>query len=249
VKSSGLKVLSYNIQEGGRGRLRAVAELIRAQQADVVALLEANSRAGAWVLARHLKMELAFGKANSDFHVAWLSRHPIVGTTNHRLPILSKTMLEIQVVWQGELLRLFATHLAGGADKIHPSQEAPALLDALRTYAGEPHMLVGDLNSLAPCDPIGPSPLSEEIMRNGVDADPRRAIELVLGAGYVDCFRTLHPAAREPGYTFPAAAPWLRLDYIFASPEMAARLDASGLVVSSKAARASDHFPVWARFR
>ena len=244
-----MKVLSYNIQEGGRGRLRAVAELIRAQRADVVALLEANSRMGAWALARHLNMRLAFGKANSAFHVAWLSRLPIVGTVNHRLPILSKTMLEIQVVWHGESVRLFATHLAGGADKIHPSQEAPALLDALRVYTGGPHLLVGDLNSLAPCDPIGPSPLSEEIMRNGVNTDPRRAIELVLEAGYVDCFRTLHPAAHEPGYTFPAELPWLRLDYIFASPEMAERLAESGLVACSEAAHASDHFPVWAEFR
>jgi endonuclease/exonuclease/phosphatase family metal-dependent hydrolase len=215
----------------------------------VVALLEANSRSGAWVLARHLRMRLAYGKANGKFHVAWLSRLPIVGTSNHRLPILSKTLLEIHVEWAGEPLHLFATHLAGGADKVHPSQEAPAVLDALRPFAGRPHLLVGDLNSLSPCDPIGVSPLSEEIMRSGVDDDPRRAIELILAAGYRDCFRALHPADVEPGYTFPADAPWLRLDYIFASPEPAGRLHASGLVSGAAAAAASDHFPVWAEFR
>lgn len=244
-----MNVLSYNIQEGGRGRLQAVADLIRAQRPDVVALLEANSRSGAWVLAHHLKMQLAYGKANGKFHVAWLSRLPILRSTNHRLPILAKTLLEIQVVWESEPLHLFATHLAGGADKVHPAQEAPALLDALRPFAGRPHLLVGDLNSLSPCDPIGTSPLSEEIMRNGVDDDPRRAIELILTAGYLDCFRALHPADVEPGYTFPTDAPWLRLDYIFASPEMAARLHAGGLVAGATAAAASDHFPVWAEFR
>lgn len=242
-------MLNYNIQEGGRGRLRAVADLIRAQRPDVVALLEANSRSGAWVLAHHLRMQLAYGKANGKFHVAWLSRLPILSTTNHRLPILAKTLLEIQVSWEGEPLRLFATHLAGGADDVHPAQEAPAVLDALRPYANQPHLLVGDLNSLSPCDPIGVSPLSEEIMRNGVDDDPRRAIELILAAGYRDCFRALHPANVEPGYTFPADAPWLRLDYIFASPGMAERLQASGLVNSQAAAAASDHFPVWAEFQ
>lgn len=244
-----MKVLSYNIQEGGRGRLRSIAELIRAQRPDVVALLEANSRSGAWVLARHLKMELAYGNANGKFHVAWLSRLPIMHTKNHRLPILAKTLLEIQVQWEGEPLRLFATHLAGGADKVHPAEEAPAVLAALQPFANEPHLLVGDLNALSPCDPIGVSPLSEEIMRSGIDTDPRQAIRLILAAGYVDCFRALHPVEQEPGYTFPADSPWLRLDYIFASPELAAGLQASGFIASSAAARASDHFPVWAEFQ
>jgi endonuclease/exonuclease/phosphatase family metal-dependent hydrolase len=243
-----LKVLSYNIQEGGRGRLRSIAALIRAQQPHVVALLEANSRSGAWVLAHHLKMELAFGRANGKFHVAWLSRLPIVRAKNHRLPNLAKTMLEIRVVWEGEPLRLFATHLAGGADKVHPAQEAPAVLDALRPFSSDPHLLVGDLNALSPCDPIGASPLSEEIMRSGIVDDPRQAIRLILTAGYLDCYRALHPAAKEPGYTFPADSAWLRLDYIFASLEMAARLQASGLVSGADAQRASDHFPVWAEF-
>lgn len=44
----------------------------------------------------------------------------------------------------------------------------------------------------------------------------RRAIRLLVDAGYVDCYRALHP--EEAGYTYPSDAPWLRLDYIFSSP-------------------------------
>ena len=45
-----LKVLSYNIREGGRFRLRALARVICAQQPDAVALLEATatSARGYW---------------------------------------------------------------------------------------------------------------------------------------------------------------------------------------------------------
>ncbi|HKC75480.1 MAG TPA: endonuclease/exonuclease/phosphatase family protein [Chloroflexota bacterium] len=107
-----LKVLSYNIREGGDDRLHGIAAIIRKQQPDAVALLEATSRAHALTLARDLRMQLAFGEANNGIHVAWLSRLPIQRTENHRLAALAKTLLEIEVVWQDAPLRLFATHLA-----------------------------------------------------------------------------------------------------------------------------------------
>jgi exodeoxyribonuclease III len=107
-----LKVLSYNIRDGGNDRLPGIAAIIRTQQPDAVALLEATSRANALTLAQNLKMQLAFGEANNGIHVAWLSRLPIQRERNHRLAALAKTLLEIEVAWEGAPLRLFATHLA-----------------------------------------------------------------------------------------------------------------------------------------
>lgn len=49
-----MKVLSYNIAEGGAGRLREIAALIGRQRPDAVALIEANSRANAEELAARL---------------------------------------------------------------------------------------------------------------------------------------------------------------------------------------------------
>ncbi len=92
-----LKVLSYNICEGGAGRLPEIAAVIRGQQPDTVALLEANSRANAAALARDLGMHLAFGEANCACHIAWLSRLPIRRWANHRRAALAKTLLEIEV--------------------------------------------------------------------------------------------------------------------------------------------------------
>jgi exodeoxyribonuclease-3 len=209
-----------------------------------VALLEATRGSAAWLLARQLGMQLVFGHAHSAFHIAWLSRLPVTRSANHRLPGLAKTLLELEIVWQDAPLRLFATHLAAGGDSMHPAQEAPLIVDALRPLAGQPYLLVGDFNSLAPSDGVGPTPPGWEPLRASLDDDPRRAVQLILEAGHVDCFRALHPDA--PGYTYPTNAPWLRLDYIFASPALAEHVTACDVVADARATRASDHFPLWA---
>ena len=258
-----LKVLSYNIREGGGDRLPAIEAVIRNEQADAMALLEANDQAGAETLARRLGMQIAFGEANSAFHIAWLTRLSVVRWKNHRLAALAKTLLEIEVGWEGAegtegsqgvggpALHLFATHLASRHDYQQPPDEVRAILDVLRPLrlAGQPHLLVGDFNALGPGDPVGDLPPGVEKRGEAVDGAPRPAIRLILEAGYVDCYRTLHP--REPGYTYPTGPPgaaWLRLDYIFASPLLAARLSACDVVTEGEAYRASDHFPVWAQF-
>jgi endonuclease/exonuclease/phosphatase family metal-dependent hydrolase len=78
---------------------------------------------------------------------------------------------------------------------------------------------------------------------------PRASISRLRKAGYVDCFRLKNP--RDTGYTCPAAAPAGRIDYIFASPELAERLSACFVVKEGNGLRgdeASDHLPVAAEF-
>ena len=78
---------------------------------------------------------------------------------------------------------------------------------------------------------------------------PRAGIELLHQAGYVDCYRHVNPL--KPGFTCPAAAPAGRIDFIFASQELAPRLEASHVVVKAGGVRgeeASDHLPVIATF-
>lgn len=242
-----LKVLSYNILEGGTGRLSTIASIIGQQQPDVVALLEANRHSSILSLAKELRMHSAFGQANSAFHVAWLSRLPIQQQTNHRLPVLAKTLLEIRVLWGGASLPLFATHLGSHHDRHQPAEEVPALLEVLRPLANTPHLLVGDFNALHPDDEVGRPPYGGAKQREAAQDEPRPAIRSLLEAGYIDCYRRLHP--QEPGYTYPAAAAWLRLDYVFASAPMAERLLACDVIRGAIVERASDHCPIWAEFR
>ena len=79
--------------------------------------------------------------------------------------------------------------------------------------AARTRVLVGDLNAMPPGEAPGQPP-ADEI------ADVRaEALVPLLVAGYVDCYRALHPAS--PGYTYPTDQPWLRLDYFFASSGLA----------------------------
>src|SRR5260370_39644933 len=57
---------------------------------------------------------------------------------------------------------------------------------------------------------------------------PRGSINLLLKAGYVGCFRRMNPGAR--GFTCPAGAPAGRIDFIFAGPELTARLTRSNVI-------------------
>jgi endonuclease/exonuclease/phosphatase family metal-dependent hydrolase len=242
-----MRVLTYNIWNGGEDRLEAIAAVLRGADPDAVALVEATSRANAEWLARSLGMELAFGEANLGFHVAWLSRLPIRRAHNHRPPLLAKTVLEIELETAGEVVRLFATHLASRHDPRPPNEEIPAVLAAMRRSGDSPHALVGDFNALAVGDPVGEPPPGVEPRGEAIEGVPRLAISPLLDAGYVDCFRALH--SQEPGHTYLASAPWLRLDYVFASPALAGRLQACDVVRGEPAPHASDHLPVYAEFR
>jgi exodeoxyribonuclease-3 len=250
-----LHILSYNILAGGQDRLPLIARVIQRHQPDAVALLEANIQSSVGALAQQLGMEVAFGKASSAFHIAWLSRFPILRAENHRLPILEKTLLEIELHWEGIELALFATHLRAGRLQEHDHYrmlEMQAILGFMRSLDHQLHVLVGDLNTVHPAD-IPNVPLNAA---TSVGADkekqnrpvfPRQVIPLLLETGYIDCYRTLHPVT--PGYTYPVPIPWLRIDYIFAAPTLAGHLHACDVATGEEAEMASDHFPVWAEFR
>ena len=78
---------------------------------------------------------------------------------------------------------------------------------------------------------------------------PRGSVKLLRDVGYVDCFRRVNPQAC--GFTCPASAPAGRIDYIFASPQLARRLTTCGVVTEAEdisGEQASDHFPVFAEF-
>jgi exodeoxyribonuclease III len=217
-----LRLVTWNIWNGGEGRLDAIERVLRDQRADVVALQEANDRTAAESLAEALAMELVYGDANSEYAVAWLSRLPVVESRNHRLPVLEKTLLEVEVAG----LRLCTTHLAAGRlreDEPQRIAEAEAILAEIGTTAD---VLVGDFNAVHPGDEIGTPPAEEKL-----EHVSRRPIELVLASGFLDSFRELHPGDR--GWTYIAWRLWARLDYVFAR-----RLPSSCEVVETDA---SDH--------
>jgi len=247
-----MRVMTYNIWDGGGERLRLIRDEIRAQQPDVVAIEEATNRAHAEELARELGMTIFYGEANSRWHIAWLSRLLITHSQNHKVPVLTKTLVEIDVEWEGEPLQLFATHLnseRSAQAEEHRAAEVHAILQAMSERGGTRQLLVGDFNALAPqAAPPPPEVLSHEARQRAekIYSLPRMAIPLVLEAGYLNGYLLRHP--QEQGYTFKAWEPVARLDYIFATSAMAQRQQACDRVMGDQAAKASDHLPVWADF-
>ncbi|HEV2656780.1 MAG TPA: hypothetical protein VGT82_17570, partial [Ktedonobacteraceae bacterium] len=68
-------------------------------------------------------------------------------------------------------------------------------------------------------------------------------------AGYVDSYRRVHPQAL--GFTCPAAVPAGRIDFIFASPQMAERLETCYLLLDGEGVQgsaASDHLAIATEF-
>lgn len=79
----------------------------------------------------------------------------------------------------------------------------------------------------------------------------RWTVSRIIEAGYVDCFRRLHPRAH--GYTCATWMPAARIDYVFADEQMVARLQRCEVVggrgwPDREANVASDHHPLLAEF-
>jgi endonuclease/exonuclease/phosphatase family metal-dependent hydrolase len=232
-----LRVATFNIHHGvgldGVLDLARIAATVERTGAQVVGLQEvdkhwserSNFADQATLLAEQLGMHLAFG-VNLDldppapgaprrqFGTAILSTYNIRATTNTLLPRPlggeQRGLLEALIKVRGIPVRVFNTHLQ------HDSQvERLAQVDRIRQVlatADESVVLLGDLNA---------TPNTPEIAG--------------LTDLLVDAWLT---AGVGDGFTFDAATPHARIDYVMSSGNVVARTAA---VVTTDAA---DHLPV-----
>jgi len=244
-----LKLLTYNVLEGALpDRLPKVLRVIRAADADVVAIQEArywrrNRREAFRTVSRELGMRGLLFPANSGFDLAVFSRRPILGHANlGRDTIFLHTTASVEIQAPGgEPLTIVVTHLRPG----YPSRrrELKLLLQWMRPHKRRLCALCGDLNSLSAGDPV-----SERRIRAGSELKrgPRGIIAGIERAGWTDCFRERNPCA--PGLTLGAGRRVARVDYIFASEPLVTSLVACRVLRHRELLSASDHSPVWAEF-
>src|SRR4051794_34644396 len=95
-----MRIVSYNILTGGEGRADPLAEVLLAQRADVIGLVEAEDPAVLERIARRLKMDYVQAVGNKSGASALLSRFPIRDSINHALlqSGLSKSLLQASVI-------------------------------------------------------------------------------------------------------------------------------------------------------
>ena len=110
---------------------------------------------------------------------------------------------------------------------------------------GNLHLLVGDFNTLAPGELLDMQklPMRYKVLAYMLGGRLTfRAIQLMLDAGYLDCYRRFNT---DPGYTFPAWDPHVRLDYFFTPKDCIDRITSCGVIADiNEPAKVTDHLPL-----
>jgi exodeoxyribonuclease III len=236
-----LRLLTYNIRKGGRGRETAIAEVIRGWEPDVVMLQEATDTR---VVSRLSDLAgLPFYESRSGYSTAFLSRIEPVTFKWLELPAIRRAVLEVCL----PQLTIFNVHLRA----VHSNwteqgrkRELGALLDLIRSEDASPHIIAGDLNTLAPDEDLDLRKLPPRLrLVNWLTGGKVRyeTIQIMLDAGYIDVYRSLH---YDKGFTFPTWDPHVRLDFVFAPGDLAERVTECDVITASPAGSASDHFPL-----
>lgn len=242
-----VKLLSYNIRFGGRGRERELADVIRTVGPDLVVFQEAIDPDVIGRLAA--ATNLPFWAARREHSIGYISR---LKPSHHEwhYPAGAKHSF-LEIVLEGSESRIFGLHLSSMFSKWSERRrvlEIRALLKSIERHQQGFHVLVGDFNTLAPGEILDvrrmPAWIRALVWLSGRDIQ-RETIQLMKDSNYVDGYRLLHPS--DKGYTFPVWDPHLRLDYVFIPMEFARRLVQCEVVTEPVAAsRASDHFPLFA---
>jgi endonuclease/exonuclease/phosphatase family metal-dependent hydrolase len=165
ARSRLLRVVTYNILLGGARREEHITSVLRRLGADVITLQEVSNQEFAEQLARSLDMELVVGTASdgSGINLAVLSRLPVRRWRNHtHRGRMLRSHLEAVLSTGGSVvpeLHLHSVHLAARFGERKKGEERrrrelDALLGDLADAGGAPHLIAGDLNSLAPGDHV-----------------------------------------------------------------------------------------------
>ncbi len=250
-----MRLVSYNILDGGEGRADPLAEVIEAQRADIVVLVEADHPEVNERIARRLKMDLVHAPGNARA-VAILTRWTIVDSINHA-PLrgeLSRCLLETTIrsprgaEWSICALHLYPQSRESGERKRERElDEVLEVTRACRERRGATHLVAGDFNASSPIQKIDPErykPSTREQWEENGGGVPRRVIERMLKEGYID---TLHANRGEYAAThgtFSTQFPEQRIDYIFAHGIDPRRIASAWIERDRLAKYASDHFPV-----
>jgi endonuclease/exonuclease/phosphatase family metal-dependent hydrolase len=159
-----VRVATYNVLLGGGGRWPEIGRLLRAVDADVIALQEADDREAVERLGRELGHRVIFGSAPTPRHQAVLSRLPVTNWVNHTDPdVFLRNSLEVWVALPSGSplteLGLHTVHLTAAFHRRGRAEpERVRELAAVRAHAAcrpeTPHLVLGDFNAVAPGDRV-----------------------------------------------------------------------------------------------
>ncbi|MFV0243657.1 MAG: endonuclease/exonuclease/phosphatase family protein [Qingshengfaniella sp.] len=225
-----LKVVTYNIHKAvGLDQRRdpdRILEVLKALDADVVALQEADRRLGArpsvlplFLIAQETEYQVAPVAVN-QVSLGWhgnavlVRRRAVLDTARIPLPGLEpRGAVRIRIADDTGPINIFCAHL--GLLRPWRQRQLAVLRDHIEDTGVARALLLGDFNEWS----------------------PRRGVEVLED----------RMSVLQPGRSFHAARPMAALDRIVHGADLLHR--DSGVDRSALARLASDHLPVWARFR
>jgi exodeoxyribonuclease-3 len=228
-----MRIVCWNILQGGGTRLPAIGRAIREHEADVVVLNEANA-----IRLAELETELRNAGFRHRVHTEPAGRsYGSVVASRHRverLPpapptrVLANCLLDVRI-------RALDLTLGAVYAPFRPPHLAPfwvKLLEHAAARASEPYLLVGDFNT------------GEGYVDAGRQLMGSKHFVRMRDLGYVDAWRATHGDAREfTWYSKHGGADLngFRIDHAFASPGFEGRVRGCRYSHAEREARISDH--------
>ena len=244
-----LRLLSYNIKFGGKGREDHIAAVIRAANPDIVLLQEATDR----LVVRRLAdlCDYTTWDSRVNYSTGFMTRLPVESYNWHLPKRTRHAFLEVAV--KEPTMRFFGLHLSAWFSNWSERQrrfEVEALLAGIEEHQHGFHIIAGDFNAVAPGAVLRvdrmPQWIRAMVWLSGRDI-ARHTIQHMLDQKYADVWAALHP--EKLGYTFPTWDPHVRLDYAFTPDRYRdSILGCEVLTTPAQAAQASDHFPLLVEF-
>ncbi|MCR4408591.1 MAG: endonuclease/exonuclease/phosphatase family protein [Anaerolineae bacterium] len=246
--------MTYNILDGGIGREQRILDVLKTVGPDAVLLQEVTDPDIVQSFATTLNMHFFFAEGNSKRHLALLSRFPIMSCYSYHPFPLRHTLLEATIECASDrFIRLFGVHLQAHyaiCNEWWRRWEIKTILQRVAKYHSNPSLIAGDFNAVAPEDRVNiqalPARFKIILFLQGGQIF-RDTIAKIISAGFIDCYRVLHPC--DDGFTLPTPVPHVRLDYIFANQSLARCIQSCDVVTKPPAVhKASDHYPIMAEF-
>jgi exodeoxyribonuclease-3 len=249
-----VRIATYNLFEGASGSYNRLVEFVRDAQLDVVCFQEVNG----WQDGDNARLRdftdkvlftaSAYGNSNTEFKLATISKHAIVGKTLHAEAFWHAALETVVQATPDKQIAVMNVHL-------DPWQEASRVKEVKRllaaVQAGRPTIITGDFNSLSRQDNYPPELLQQlqakGISKFGANALEFSVIDCLLQAGFID----VAAAAGKMETTVPsdfntdqAHEVPVRVDYVFVSPDLVPCVRGVETLKNDLTNAISDHYPV-----
>jgi exodeoxyribonuclease-3 len=225
-----LRISTWNIRGGGGQRLSAIADRLRADDADFGVITEYRTRPGA-LLKEHLT-DRHFEETNPPLNqngILAYSKSPLSFSKTHgrSMPISGHRWLTVRLA-EPDILAL-GIHIPNQNEKWNKDDFWKRVCAFAQKQRHSRAMILGDFNT-------------------GLDADTENEkflhsaqFQRLLNLGWVDCYRAIHGDRREYTWYSPNGNNGYRLDHIFLSSSLAPRLRDAQFDHEVRTLKLSDH--------